>query len=58
MTWPRTAPALIAADHEQSSVCQQAVADRLTAEGHPVAAGTGGDGEPDSPDFAYKRGTP
>ncbi|MFF8423139.1 hypothetical protein [Streptomyces sp. NPDC015680] len=29
----------IAADHEQSSVCQQAVADRLTAEGHPVAAG-------------------
>ncbi|MFJ5129898.1 hypothetical protein ACIP80_33030 [Streptomyces sp. NPDC088555] len=29
----------IAADYEQSSVCQQATADRLTAEGHLVAAG-------------------
>ncbi|MER5503131.1 hypothetical protein ACFYXP_38230 [Streptomyces sp. NPDC002466] len=29
----------IAADHEQSSACQQATADRLTAQGHPVAAG-------------------
>ncbi|MGW2089100.1 hypothetical protein [Streptomyces sp. NPDC001880] len=29
----------IAADHEQSSACQQTVADRLTAKGHPVAAG-------------------
>ncbi|MGW2109488.1 hypothetical protein [Streptomyces sp. NPDC001948] len=29
----------LATDFEKSSCCQQEVADRLTAEGHPVAAG-------------------